>query len=235
MRSNSQPASDFTLTAHNWNCFDFSNCNCFKLTRTNSIKYLGVEIDQNLNWKQHINNLKTRIRKLIPVFKKIRNLRDASTNKCVYFTLCQSLITYGISAWGGARQSTLIKVERAQRCILKVVNFKCFRYSTSRLYNDFKVLTVRQLFIKGIVLKQHSYNTTHSTSVRRTYEVYRIPTCKSSFAQGFSYFLAPFLYNRISKIRSLKEMTSFGCKKAIDEFLGGLNYEQTENILKILK
>lgn len=83
-----QPHSDYTLKAHSFQCFE-NDCDCFTLHSANSIRYLGIEIDKNLNWKQHISSLKSRIRKLIPIFKKIRNLKDEKTNKTVYLALCQ--------------------------------------------------------------------------------------------------------------------------------------------------
>lgn len=232
IKNNLQP-TDFSLKAHSSNCSAASICGCPVLSPSKSIKYLGVEIDENLNWKQHIHNLKSRIRKLIPIFKKIRNLKDKATNKTVYFALCQSIVTYGITAWGGARKSTLIKIERAHRCILKVINFKKFRYPTTALYKEFGILNIRQLFIKKIVLRQHFYEKPVSKSLRRVHEVYDVPACKTTFAQCFSYFLAPLLYNRISKTKPLKDTTRFVCRRALDEFLSDLDYEQTEKFIQI--
>lgn len=235
IRKNLQPDQNFALKAHSLDCDNFNICQCPFLTSTNSIKYLGIEIDNNLNWQQHLSNLKTKIRKLTPIFKRIRNLKDDKTNKMLYFTLCQSITSYGISAWGAARKCALLKIERAQRLIIKVINFKPYRYPTTKLYKEFGVLSVRQLFIKSIVLRQHSCMKRSNTSARRTYEVYDVPSCKTSFAQCFSYYLAPMLYNRLCKIKPLKDLSRHVCKKTLDEILRNLDYEQTELIIKVCK
>lgn len=235
IKNNLQPSSDFNLKVHSTDCRNAGDCECSFISAADSIKYLGIEIDKHLNWKQHINNLKTRIRKLIPIYKKIRNLKDKVISKTVYFTLCRSIITYGISAWGGARKSNLLEIERAHRCILKVINFKNFRYPTTALYKEFEALNIRQLFIKNIVLRQHHRERPCNKSIRRSHEVYDVPACNTSFAHCFSFFLAPFLYNRISKIKPLKDMTRFVCGKALEEFLCKLDYERTEELLQIYK
>lgn len=231
--NNYQPNPGFSLKVHT--CSSDNNlCRCYTLSATDCIKYLGVTIDKNLNWKSQIDTLKTRIRKLIHIFKKIRYLKDEQTNKTVYLTLCQSILTYGISAWGGAAKTILIKLERTQRSILKVLYFKPFRYPTFDLYKESKVLTVRKLFIKLITIKQHAFPT-HYVNRRRTHEVYRVPLCNTRFAQSFAYFLGPFLYNRISKIVTLKDNTRYICGNIIEEFLNSLDYEGTETLLQILR
>lgn len=234
--NNNQPNSELSLKAHSCNRPDSNvDCDCYTLTPTNTIKYLGVTIDKNLNWKQHIETLKSRVRKLIPIFKRLRHLKDNRTSKIVYMTLCQSIISYGIPAWGGARKTSLIKLERTQRCIIKVLLFKPFRYPTTNLYIDFQVLTVRQLFIKIIVIRQHSRPVCSDLSKRRSHEVYFVPMCNTSFAQCFSNFLSPLLYNRISKEVQLKDKTKYVCGKDLDEFLNCLDYVSTEKMLMITK
>lgn len=235
IKNSLQPSELLKLKIHNNVCVDDQKCNCFTLSSTCSIKYLGVDIDQNLNWKNHIGNLKARIRKLIPIFKRLRNLRDPKTNKTVYSTLCQSLVTYGISAWGGAKRTILLNVERALRCIIKVIHFRNFRYPTTDLYKEFDVLNVRQLFIQTLLLKQRKCQERINKSARRIHEVYDVPVCKTTFAQSFSFFLAPLVYNRINKVNNINNMTRFACKRVLSSFLSSLSYERSEELIKIDK
>lgn len=233
--NNSQPNKNFLLKAHTCTNNVNNSCNCYTFSTTDQIKYLGIIIDKNLSWKQHIESLKSRVRKLIPIFKKIRQLNDKKTSKTVYLSLCQSIITYGISAWGGAKKTTMIKVERSQRCIIKVLNYKPFRYPSASLYREFMVLTVRQLFMKYIITRQHSRRGPEITSKRKKHKVFQVLDCKTTFAQGFAYTLAPFLYNRICKDVPLYEKSRFMCRKVLDEYLQKLDYDETEKILVRIK
>ncbi|CAB3223177.1 unnamed protein product [Arctia plantaginis] len=56
------------LIAHN--CPHNSDaCTCLSLTRVESIKYLGVFVDHNLDWTTQLESLTSRIRRLIYIFK----------------------------------------------------------------------------------------------------------------------------------------------------------------------
>jgi hypothetical protein len=234
IRNTTQPLSNFSIKAHSCSNPSLAPCNCHLLEATNTVKYLGIYIDQNLNWIHHINSLSSRISKLIFIFKNIRHVCDPQLIKSVYFALCQSIITYGIEAWGGAKKSHLIKIERAQRAIVKVTIFKNIRYPTFSAYKDFDVLSVRQLFIKSVIGRQHKYSSDARPHQRRRDIVYTIPTCKTKFAHSFPLFLAPYLYNRISKTVELQQCTNNNCKRAVTTFLKNLNYEETETLLLIM-
>ncbi|KOB76258.1 putative tick transposon, partial [Operophtera brumata] len=69
----------------------------------------------------------------------------------LYYALCQSVLGYCISVWGGACKKNLIIVERAQCSVLKVLKFKHFRYPTTSLYNECELLSVRKLFILNTI------------------------------------------------------------------------------------
>lgn len=149
------PYANFDIIAHSCT-LNNTHCNCIKIERCCQIKYLGIIVDQNLNFSQHIQSLVKRLRKLIFIFKTLRRAANISILKSVYFALCQSIISYCITCWGGAPKSYMLELERAQRAILKVSLFLPFYYPTVDLYKTWSVLTVRQLFIHNTILKKHS-------------------------------------------------------------------------------
>lgn len=232
IRGNTQPTHDaINIQAHN--CGGNLPCNCPQIIRTSSIKYLGLLVDNNLNWKEHVSALAGRVRKLMFIFKTLRNICDKQQLISVYYALCQSVISYGITCWGGCPKSTLLKLERAQRGILKLMTFKQFRYPTTLLYKNVGVLTVRQLFIKLLLIKQHKEPRNRPIRKRRKDLIFKIPTCKTSFAHSFSQSLGPRLYNRVSRtLTDLYLQPLYTCKKSINSYLKQLNYEDTELLLK---
>ncbi|KOB71033.1 Dynein heavy chain 9, axonemal, partial [Operophtera brumata] len=76
----------------------------------------------------------------------------------------------------------------ALRCILKVLHFKMFRYPTTDLYKEVLVLTVRQLFIKIIVLRQQSRPIrSDMLSKRRSREIFMFLHVRQGLAQSGSW------------------------------------------------
>lgn len=231
-------SQDLKLIAHDCQSDPSSdyNCQCKPLERVSFIKYLGVIIDSNLSFKQHIFNLSKKVRKLIYVFKNLRHVVPRHTLKQIYYALCQSLISYCISSWGGAPKTTLKQLEVSQRAILKICSFKPIIYPTKLLYEYCQVFTVRQLFLCSIILKQHSmlqYNP-KILSRRRWFTVCRSSfKPKTMFIHRFFNFLGTHIYNKINKILNIYPMNIIAVKKTITPWIQSLTYDETEDLLVI--
>jgi hypothetical protein len=208
-------------------------CSCPYLTRTDSIKYLGVIIDKNLNFHEHIDLLTSRIRKLIYIFKNLRHVANSDVIRMVYLALVQSLLTYCITSWGGASKTTMIQLERAQRAILKVSKSLPFIYPTLNLYKDCEVLSVRKLFILHTILEKHAkleYDPIMEKK-RRIKNVCPSVTLKTKFSNKFFCFLGNYLYNKLNKELSYYSLPIYKCKKLTKQWLLNLDYETTEGLL----
>lgn len=233
-----QPSHDsHAIVAHH--CFDSTDidCVCPKLSSTNTIKYLGIIIDRYLTFKAHIEALTTRVRKLIYVFKNLRYSAKGKLLKEVYLALCQSLLTYCISSWGGAHKTTILNLEIAQRAILKVSTFRPFRFPTAELLAECDVLSVRQLFILLTVTKKHSltpYNPALQTSKRRADIVCSTELYRTAHSHRFFCFLGSYLYNKLNLTLGIHHMNKINCKKTIQKWLKGKTYNDTEHLLLVI-
>ena len=67
-----------------------------------SYKYLGFTIDNKLNWHAHVDVLCNKLNTRLFFPKKLKSFHmNESILKMCYQTLIQSVITFGISCWGG--------------------------------------------------------------------------------------------------------------------------------------
>jgi len=115
----SQLSNGYNFIIHKYNN-NISNCSCKPIKMVLSFNYLGVTIDFNLKWTEHIQNIKNKIRTLTVLFYKIR-FHDKSIIRQIYMTLCHSILLYGITCWGGLNRSDIIKLHTTQKMIVKVV------------------------------------------------------------------------------------------------------------------
>lgn len=225
------------ILAHKCSFPPSPGCTCPSINVTNSIKYLGVIIDRNLNFKEHTHSVAQRVRKLIFVFKQMRHSADGKILRMVYTALCQSIVSYCITSWGGASKTHLFRLERAQRIVLKICLFKPILFPTTELYRQSEVLTVRQIYILHTVLKQHSMvscKRDHSTySARRHYVVCKAVSARTSFKQRFFCFQGGRLYNKINKILNIVPQCKVECKKSVTRWLLAFDYSETEELLYI--
>lgn len=234
---NLPPESRFNVHLISHNCnknLSDMPCSCKNLELVSSIKYLGVIIDNNLSFKKHIETLYTRLRKLIVVFKNLRDVIDKKSLTRIYLALAQSLLSYCITSWGGAPKTIFKQIEVAQRAILKVCGSFPFRYSTELLYQHWQVLTVRQIFILHTILKQHStvtFDGKKSLEARRMYKVCVPFPTKKIYTRKYFCYLGGVLYNKINKSLSIYSSTKYECKDKVENWLISLNYEKTESLL----
>lgn len=231
MRNSTQPSDTLTLTAHSCLLPGMVACTCPKLERCRTIKYLGVTVDNGLSFAAHIETLTKRVRKLIFVAKTLRHVAEPQIMRCTYFALCQSLLSYCICAWGGAPKTLLLKLERAQRAVLKVSTFRPILFPTEELYKNCKVLTVRQLFVLNTVLLQHHITPYEVITTRRKDKIGQSYRSHYSFTRRFPCFQGPHLYNKINRILNFHSLPNISLKKKLCNWLQTLNYNNTELLL----
>lgn len=212
------------------------NCDCPKLESTQTLKYLGVTVDNNLKWKQQIGSTVARVRKLIYIFKKLRSAVDFSCLLTVYFALAQSVLGYCLVVWGGAGKTAMLRVERAQRAVLKVLARKPIRYSTTSLYSLCQVLTVRQLFVLQTTLRKHSelkYDPNKSNSRRRFDRVCKTESWRTVAASCHYRHVSSKVYNKINKIINIYPLPRNVCRNKLSHWLKSLDYETTEKLMEM--
>ena len=89
-----------------------------KLKKVDKAKFLGVIIDENLTWDDHIKYLETKLLTCIATIKRIRKFIPKTYHTQLYHSLFLPHLTYGISSWGGACPSKLAKIFNLQkRCV----------------------------------------------------------------------------------------------------------------------
>src|SRR5688572_22464563 len=76
-----------------------------RLSYESSCKYLGVIIDEKLNWKEHIDYVITKIKKFIGIFYRLRNKLNCRILKELFFALIYPHLLYGVEIYSTANKS----------------------------------------------------------------------------------------------------------------------------------
>lgn len=104
------------------------------IEHVDSIKYLGVTIDGQLSWKQHIHNLSNKLASVIGVFTKMRKVLPNKIMKLLYHSLIHSRIDYAALSYATVHQTHIQRIQVLQNRALK----RCYRlnnrFSTDDLY-----------------------------------------------------------------------------------------------------
>ena len=86
------------------------------------VKYLGVLMDQHLNWKYQISNVTKKISRGVGIIAKLRNYLDPKLLINVYYCVVYSHLSYGVEAWGSACKSDLNKILVLQKKAVRILS-----------------------------------------------------------------------------------------------------------------
>ena len=128
----------------------------FKIKKVTSIKYLGIYIDENLNWKTHIQDLCQSLRKYVGIFYKLSLKLPQKILKILYFTLVYSRILYAVEIYANTYITYLHDLMIINNRILRILQHKPIHTSTIDLYRSFNTLPVDKLFQYQILLHAHA-------------------------------------------------------------------------------
>jgi hypothetical protein len=116
------------------------------IKKVQAAKYLGVTLDENLNWNEHISNLNSSLIKLTNSFKIIKHQIPECNKLMFYYAYIYSKIQYGIEVYGMARPSALKKVQIRQNRSIKTLYSKDYLTPTKALHKDINILLVQDIY-----------------------------------------------------------------------------------------
>ena len=111
-----------------------------------SYKYLGVIIDNNLNWTEHIEMVKSKLLKAIGVLYKTRYFLNENSLYLIFNSLFMSHIRYGLLCWGRTNKTKTNEINVLINKAIRCIHFKKYNESVSNLKITKKVLNVENLF-----------------------------------------------------------------------------------------
>lgn len=217
-------------------CTNRVNCSCPVIKQEASVRYLGITIDENFKWNVHCLQTAKKLRKLIYKFVQLRQVVSEQLLRSVYFALVQSVVSYGITAWGAATQVSIDPVVKVQKLILRVIGQKQPRYPSEQLFSEYKVLDVRQMYIQSALLYQHKHphisqhiTHTHNTRIRETH--LQIPKLHKTLTQRHIIYTAPKLFNLLPlELKLITHIRKY--RREIYKWLVRLGITQTTHIFK---
>ena len=185
-------------------------------------KYLGVVIDENLNWKNHVEKIANTISPYIGILRRLRYYVDYKTLLLIYYAHIESHLTYVLPVWGAAPDTYLNILKVLQNKSIKIIHRKPLMTPTAQLYSE-KILSLHQKYIyesifyihkiKHSLLKSNSMLTTfHNVSNVNTRNANKLkpPNFKGALAQKSIYYNGLQLYNNLPvEIANNKDISKF--------------------------
>ena len=127
------------------------------------IKYLGINIDQSLNWGKHITATRIKGHMAFGMLYSLicRDSRLSSNNKIlIYKQIIRPILTYGSLVWGTAAKYQLNRLQIIQNKCLRIAVNAPYRINMTRLHNELGIKPIQD-FIRDMSIKKLKAAETH--------------------------------------------------------------------------
>lgn len=141
-----------------------------KIEVANEVKFLGIHIDQFLNWKPELKAIDASVSSACYALRALRNEISIEQLKMVYFALVESRIRYSIILWGNSYdynwKRAFILQKRAIRTIVRISQ----RESCRQHFTNLGILTVPGIYVlvllSNMAKNMHIYETGEERCIR---------------------------------------------------------------------
>ena len=110
-----------------------------KIYLTPSVRYLGIKIDSNLNWKEHWNHISIKLNRANAILSKLRLYLNTQTLRSVYYSLFESHFNYANIVWGQKINSSH-RLFLIQKKAIRIMNFERRISHISPLFNKLNIV-----------------------------------------------------------------------------------------------
>ena len=115
------------------------------MPQVRSTKLLGVWVDEQLKWHEHVNKIMLKLKAKIHMLCKGKTLLSTHAKRILYFAQIQSHLMYGLVCWGNMIDST--DLNRLRKIQNSCVRFIDTSKTLERIYCDNKILTIDKLIV----------------------------------------------------------------------------------------
>lgn len=184
------------------------------LKRVECYKYLGIDIDYNVKWDKHIDSIVKKTKYLLFIFYKMAKIMQTKTLLMLYYAFFNSIIIYGIIAWGGLYKNSLRPLQNLQNRILKII-YKNKFVTIGRPLNIEQLFTFESLVYHYDELKNIYKDQTINTRKKSI----QLPKISKTISNKNSYIVAIRTFNSLTNDLKNLEYSKETIKKKLKQWV----------------
>ena len=152
-----------------------------KLDVVKHTKFLGLILDNEISWKQHIIHISKKLSKSLGILKRARQYLNSSTLLQLYYSFLYPYLSYCCIVWGNAPQSTLWPVFRTQKYAVRLITNTKRRDSTKPSFIKLNLLRLPDIYKSAVLIFLYKFKNgqlppTFDNFFTYNREIHRYPT-----------------------------------------------------------
>ena len=135
--------------------------NGHRIIPSKNIKYLGIYIDQHLNFNFHCEMLSKKLKRANGMLSKARHYLETANLKNLYYAIFSSHLTYGCQVWAQNVNVHNTKIFNLQKRALRILTFSDNNEHSNPLFSQLSILKLAdQVKLKNCVFVHNTLNKT---------------------------------------------------------------------------
>ena len=157
------------------------------------VKYLGLLLDKNLSFKNHIDQIIIKISKTVGMIAKLRHFLPRKTIIQIYNFLIGPYLSYAIAVWGSADKCYINKILILQKRALRFIYFAKLRDHATPFFLDASILPISFLYYENICILMHDVR--HERAPRNITDLFidtkSIHSCNTRSSAWHNFYIKP--------------------------------------------
>ena len=184
------------------------------INRVACCKYLGVYIDESLNWNNHVETVYKKLLKFTGIFYKLRDVLPSHCLHKLYYAFIYPHILYGIEVYANTTKNSLDKLCKLNNKLLRILLNKKLLTPTAELYFAMNTLPIPVLHemqllvfmfkcfycineLPEIFTNYFTFNTSIHQYSTRLHNSLHVPVCHSKFGSRHTSYRGGKLWNNL--------------------------------------
>ena len=133
--------------------------NDVRIERVYVTKFLGIQIDSQLNWKKHIDYICKKLSKCVGIIAKARKKLYKSSLITLYYSFAYPYFIYCNHVWGNTFKTSLEKMVLVQKKLIRIITCSPYRAHTGPLLFANRIMTLSDInvYMTGIFMYQWAH------------------------------------------------------------------------------
>lgn len=175
-------------------------------------KFLGVYIDNKLNWKKHIAYISGKVSRGLGIMVKARKVLNADSLKTLYYSFIYPYFNYCNHVWGCTYETNLKPLIILQKRCIRILSYAKYYEHTDPIYkklNIMKFVDINKFVLSRFMFKWYhceipnlfnclfrQVNEVHERFTRQSNQLYP-KTIKTNLGRTKLSYRGPFIWNKI--------------------------------------
>ena len=122
----------------------------YSIEQVEQFRYLGVILDNKLNWNAHINYVALKLAQCAGVIYKSRKKVPQKVLLLIYNSLGAHYLRYGVACWGAARDTALTRLKNLQKKIIRYITNSPQDTNVDDKFRELGVLTLDEIYFQEV-------------------------------------------------------------------------------------